>query len=186
MGCKTAPDLVIAIDPSGSFSEGKGTTGLARLLLVEDEIIRIETDYLEAKNFSSATAYWSSHLKYIAEQIEDYGSVHVVMEDYRIYGGKAKSQINSSMETVRLIGIIQMYLADMKIPCTLQMAVEAKTRWTNEILVHKGFIVPEGRPGQFALAVGRKHLNKHCMDALRHGVHYITFKKWQKLGGKHE
>ena len=110
MGSKRPPDFVIALDPSGSFKEGKGTTGIATFVLVEDEVVRTEVHSISAKDYTSQTGYWSAHMKFIAECMEDYNTIHVVMEDYRLYGHKAQSQINSSMETIRLIGSIQVYL----------------------------------------------------------------------------
>ena len=51
------------------------------------------------------------------------------MEDYVLYADKAKTQINSKMETCRLLGIMQNHCDTLKIPYRLELASAVKNRW---------------------------------------------------------
>lgn len=182
MGRKTRsiakPDAVIVLDPSGSFKEGKGTTGIITMQLYEDGMY-LKPACLYAKDFKTQTAYWNAHLKFIAEYMRTNGlkNVHLVVEDYLLYGDKAVSQTNSRMETSQLIGVIKNYAYERNIPIIMQTAAQVKRRWTNDILAHKGYLKPVGK--RWSLP-GNHMLNRHQLDALRHGIHYYTFKGWTK------
>jgi hypothetical protein len=151
---------ILSLDPSGSFKEGKGKTGW---VMMDDN--NITFGIIKAKDYKTKHEYWEEHKKLF----ESINPEHVVMEQYRLYGSKAKSQINSEMETSKLLGYLEMSLYDMNIKYTLQSAVSAKSRYTDEILIHKGHIVKDGN--------GRYYINGvnvpgHIIDALRHILFY--------------
>ena len=160
--------LIMAIDPSGSYYEGKGTTGWA---LFESET-RTLLDYgnIKAVDFKTVNDYY----KAVSTLIKP--GMQVVIEEYLLYASKAKQQINSKMETSKLIGYLQMHCYTHNVPYTMQLAGEVVKRWADYILVHKG-IVKQGnnRLKNIYYALGRL-TNEHERDAMRHAMHYITFK----------
>ena len=79
------------------------------------------------------------------------------------------------METPKLIGIIQHYCWLMKIPYYMQLASEVKNRWTNDILMHKGVIYTRNSR-HYIDANCKQYINRHCIDAIRHAMHYDTFR----------
>jgi hypothetical protein len=158
--------LTLALDPSGNFTEGKGTTGWA-VISSEGPTI-ISCGQVLAENYSNKFDYWRAILNIIDNTKFDY----LVIEDFLLYKSKAQSQINSRFETPKIIGIIEMYCNNANKPCEFQRAVDVKNRWTDDILVHKGYIQKKGNR-YFA---GGVLISEHIRDAIRHGIHYVTFK----------
>lgn len=160
--------LVLAIDPSGSYYEGKGTTGWALF----DANTRALLDYgsIRASDYKTVNEYYQAVSKLIKPKMK------VVIEEFLLYASKAKQQINSKMETSKLIGYLQMYCFSHSIPYTMQLAGEVVRRWADNILVHKGIIKQaSGKLRNMYYALGRI-TNDHERDAMRHAMHYITFK----------
>lgn len=171
--------FIVGIDPSGSFNEGKGTTGFCFIAVREKHVYNSPAIY--AKQFKTAEEYWQAHITLLNQQYKrTNGNLVLSIEDYVLYGNKAKSQTNSSMETSQLIGIIKMWAHTNGVPYTIRNASIAKKRWTNEILEHKGFIKKVGR--QYYNHVGQP-LVSHTLDAMRHAVHCLYFEnkkeKWK-------
>ena len=158
---------ILALDPSGSFKEGKGQTGW---VVIEDG--NISFGIIKAKTYETKYEYWQAHTDLFASVRPD----HVVMEQYRLYGSKAKSQINSEMETSKLLGYLEMSLYRMKIDQTLQSAVAAKSRFTDEVLVYKGYITKDLNGRYYIHGV---NVPGHIVDALRHAMLY-TLKERKK------
>lgn len=156
---------ILAIDPSGSFDEGKGTTGWS--LFIDDKLI--SCGQVLAKLFDNKLQYWNA----IINLIKKFAPDHLVVEDFILYSNKASSQINSRFETSKLIGIIEYEMFYSGIPMTLQRAVEVKTRWTDDILVNK-HIIDRSNNRYYACGV---MVSDHIRDSIRHGVHFIKYKK---------
>ena len=167
---------ILALDPSGNFHEGKGTTGWCLFNSSENRILT--TDIIEAKSYESMQEYWNAHLKLIKEFKYHYPIV--VVEDYLLYGSKAQNQVNSKMETPKLIGVLQHYLWEHLIPHAMQPASEVKTRWADTILAHKGYFDKKGQ--RYIMPKTQQPINKHVKDSIRHAVHYHTFKNKKKEG----
>lgn len=166
-------EFILAIDPSGSYTEGKGTTGWC-VLNVSDNIISVSGN-IDANKYSCAEAYWGQHLNLVGEFKKRYKDRFiVVIEDYFLYANKAVEQINSRMETPKVIGVLQYYCWQHHIPYVMQSAAQVKSRWTDEILDYKGYIRKRGNkcyiPGT------KQAIDRHCKDAIRHAIHYATFK----------
>ncbi len=165
---------ILALDPSGNFHEGKGTTGwcvfdcLDRRVTVVGEVA--------AGRYTCLEEHWSAHLDLIDKFVERYGSenVHIVFEDYLLYQKKAISQTNSRMETPQLLGVLKYHCWVNGVEYNLQPANEVKLRWENDVLQYKGYIKKDGKG--FELPVGHKALSRHVLDSVRHAVHYATFK----------
>lgn len=170
-------DFVLALDPSGSFHEGKGTTGWCILECAADKIIRGSS--LKARNYQAMEAYWESHLALIKEAQQRYGKRFiVVIEDYLLYANQSSAQINSRMETCKLIGALQLFCYQHHIPYCMQIAAEVKNRWTDEILHYKKYL--GYRKSKHILPNGEL-IDHHCRDSIRHAVHYHTFKNKKEV-----
>ena len=166
--------IILALDPSGSFYEGKGTTGWC--VLDASSMKFITCGSIFAKHYVSAEEYWDEILKLIREVSDNYpGQVIVVCEDYLLYATKLKDQINSRMETPKLIGVIQHYCYIKHIPYYMQTAAEVKKRWTDEILMFKKYIKPYRKGYRPTTGITDTYTH-HSLDAIRHAVHYATFK----------
>lgn len=158
---------VLAFDPSGSYNEGKGTTGWS--FFKGDNPVPIACGQLRAEDHKSLFDYWNTHIQLICTMTPEV----VVCEDYLLYADKADSQTNSRMETPKLIAIMEWNCCLINIPMILQRAVDVKKRWNEELLVHKEIISrsPAGR--YYACGV---QVSDHVRDSIKHGVHFITFK----------
>lgn len=164
---------ILALDPSGSFNEGKGTTGWC--ILEEASQTITLTGSIAAKSFPCMEAYWGAHLKLIAEFRKKYGNrLIVIIEDFLLYADKANAQINSRFETPKLIGVIQHYCYSRKIPYVMQRAADVKRRWSDKTLHYKGYLVSE--KNRLIVPRTKHRVNRHCKDAIRHAVHFSTFK----------
>ena len=162
-------NFILALDPSGSYHEGKGTTGYC---IFNPPHNFIELGTISARTYPCMEAYWDAHIKLIANFNEKKHGKHkgnfiVVIEDYFLYANKAQSQTNSRMETSKLIGLIQHYCYKHDIPYYMQAAALVKTRWSDEILEYKGYIKKDG---------ARYSQCEHTRDAIRHAVHYANFR----------
>ena len=98
--------LVIAIDPSGNFTEGKGTTGIC---FGRDTGEVIGFTRVCAEDFKTVHGYYGAVLLTIQDIMKDHaehGNVEFVIEDYRLYNHKgmsASTQANSLLETPSII-----------------------------------------------------------------------------------
>jgi hypothetical protein len=167
---------VLSIDPSGSFYEGKGTTGWCLFDAINMEVLDIGT--IHAADYDDMEAYWDAHIELIKEISQDFlpERILVIIEDYVLYKDSAQVQTNSRMETSKLIGVIQHYCWRFKIHYWMQLAAEVKPRWSDSILEHKGILVKQ--KGRYIVSNRYRQIatNGHIRDAIRHAVHYCTFK----------
>ena len=107
---------IVALDISGNFKEGKGTTGIAEL--IDGEVRCISS--LSAKHHSSPEEYWH---EVIRDTIFRQPNV-VVIEGYMLYNHKgmnASTQANSDLETPQLLGALKHYLYLQKSLFTFNM-----------------------------------------------------------------
>lgn len=162
---------ILGIDPSGNFFEGKGTTGVCLYSAIQDRII--EAKSISAKNYKSWYNYWSAILNYIDKIVKTHKSLIIVIEDYTLYATKASAQINSKMETPKLIGVLQYFCKTNDIPAVLQPAHLVKNRWANPILLHKKYIKMFKNNLYTPQDI---MIDRHAVDAIRHAVHYAQFK----------
>jgi len=168
------------LTPSGSFEEGKGTTGWCLFNSTTKEVLQIGE--ICASYFTRSELYWAAHTALIEQMNQRYGpDITIVCEDYILYANKANSQINSRMETPKLIAILQNFAYMLNIPFKLQLAGLVAKRWADEILEHKGYIEKYGKRSYVLNHEDYKHnLSQHERDAIRHAVHYSYFGKEKK------
>lgn len=164
---------IFALDPSGSFREGKGTTGW---VLMDYKERLLERGYIKAEDYHCAEEYWDAHLDLVKKYNRLYGNdLIVVMEDYVLYRDRSANQTNSQMETCRLLGVIQWLCWRLRQRYCLQLAASVKQRWSDELLLREGIIYKSGRNlihAQSGLSVGLIHTR----DAFRHAQHYAVCK----------
>lgn len=157
-------NTIIALDPSGNFTNGSGGTGVA---IYSDAYIYEFTTW--AKHYETKDAYYGR----IKEHLEKifFKPALVVIEDFRLQTGKAKAQSNQTMETSELIGKIEEWCRQLGLTCVRQQNT-VKARWKDELMMKElkelGF---EDKPS-----------SRHSKDALRHLLHAIHFT--QKKVGK--
>lgn len=171
--------MILSLDPSGNFNEGKGISGWVMLDEKTGKIAKFGA--IDASISLSIEEHWQKHINLIEGAYDVYGpeNITIVIEDYLLYASKASTQINSRLETPKLIGVIQMYCHQKKIPLHFQTAVSVQRRWKDFLLEKKGFITikdypKNGRINKF-IYIGEFKVNNHVVDALRHAVHYYTF-----------
>lgn len=164
---------ILALDPSGSFYEGKGTTGWCLFDTVKNKFINCGSLY--AKDYNSMEAYWQAVIDLIKQNF--LSNTIIVCEDYLLYANKLQNQINSRMETPKLIGCLQLFCYQYNLPYRMQTASEVKTRWANHILEHKGYIELINKRGEYRPTSGKcETYSHHSLDAIRHAIHYAIFK----------
>lgn len=162
---------ILALDPSGNFHEGKGTTGWVLMNYKEKLIAR---GYISAKNYSCPEEYWDAHINLIEQNHKKYGdTLIVVMEDYVLYRDKATNQTNSKIETCRLLGVLQHTCWKLKQPYSMQLAASVKQRWSDDLLFREHIIFRDKRNiihTDSGMSLGLVHTR----DAFRHAMHYIV------------
>lgn len=173
---------VIGVDPSGNFYEGKGTTGIAVYDIKEDKILHVA--YVSAKTATSQVDYWATVIDTLELLLNEYNPKRSVLavEDYLLYANTAKAQINSTFETPQLIGIIKFYFEGV-CPVLFRNANTAKTRWTDDILIRKKYLLVDKKLGYYII---NKHgvmvqVIEHSRDAIRHALYCGKF---EIKGGK--
>lgn len=160
---------ILALDPSGNYNEGKGTTGWCLYDTQTNRIVMFGV--IKAIKYNSMMEYWDAHIRLI-DDLSGY-AITVVLEDYLLYSNKVDTQIRSRLETPKLIGALQyeLYLRGIKV--IFQNAALVKKRWSDEILEHKHLIEKQG----YTYFKNDIKLSEHTKDAMRHALHYATFGK---------
>ena len=131
----------------------------------------IKTDSIKASKYATQNSYWKAHTDLITNCFVSYKKLIVVMEDYVLYADKAKTQINSKMETCRLLGIMQNHCDTLKIPYRLELASAVKNRWGDKVLLYKGYMTKYKN----TFYVNNQTVDRHAKDAIRHAVHFYHF-----------
>lgn len=161
---------VLALDPSGNYKEGNGTTGW--VLLTADEKL-LARGWISAKDFNCREAYWNAHVELIRYNNKKYGKdLIVVLENYVLYRDRSQNQTNSELETPRLLGVIQWACWQLKQNYTLQLAANVKQRWSDDLLFREHILYKDRNVIKHTES--NLTLNsKHERDAFRHGLHFI-------------
>lgn len=161
---------ILAIDPSGNFKEGHGTTGW---VLMDYQANLITRGCIEAKQYRCAEEFWDRHAELIRLYNHQYkGDLLVVIEEYRLYGQRAKNQTNSLLETPRVIGVMQWCCWDLEQPYSMQLASSVKNRWSDDVLFAEGYFKQRGN---YIIDANSEMSLKsdHMRDAYRHAIHYV-------------
>jgi hypothetical protein len=171
--------LYVVIDPSGSFTEGKGHTGIAHLW--EGDWSNVSVCSVSAKDYATRHDYWDAIMaaSFKGFITEDSGlapeEITVVIESFVIRSNGFT--IGKMPETIQLIGAMVWELERLGVKnIVFQTPSQAKTRFPDERL-------PDYIPGLTIGANGfyylnGKRINDHVRDALKHLLFY------RRYGGK--
>ena len=170
--------MILAIDPSGNFNEGKGISGWVLMEETNGKIIKFGA--IDASTSIDMEEHWDKHIDLIMNMDKEYEDIVVVIEDYMLQASKAMSQTNSRMETPKLIGVVQYFCWIKDIKLVMQTPVSVKRRWKDFLLSKKGYMEMETRTSRAGISyaycsINGFRVNGHVIDALRHAVHYYTF-----------
>ena len=158
--------LVLSIDPSGNFVDGKGHTGLVLAEVYDDFTFKVKfKDTIRAEKFDTRVEYWKAHMDALDPELD-----LVIVEDFLLY--PSVKQVFSYMETPRLLGILEMQADLFDIPIVFQRAVLAAAI-TEDYLYDKGIL--EKRKGRY-WHDGRIY-NDHERSALKHLVIWANKEK---------
>lgn len=156
---------ILAIDISGNFTEGKGTTGYC---IGHGDGTVIEIGDICAKDFPTRMEYHNAVIKLALDREK---ADVVVCENFKLYRHKAMQQSHSELETPRIIGALEYCCWLNKKPLYFQMASDVKTRFSDEILMKKK--VFEEHKGY--LYFNFIKTNDHIRDAMRHYFYFIKY-----------
>ena len=162
-------EYILAFDPSGSFTEGKGTTGW---VLMDAKTRLIARGYVSAEDYKCTEEYWNAVIDLINYNHKKYGAnLIVVIEDYILYRERSMNQTNSKMETCRLIGAMQYICWRLKQDYSMQLAASVKDRWSDDLLLREQILYRDRNNlihTDSNLSLGLSHTR----DAFRHAIHY--------------
>ena len=162
--------IVLAIDPSGNFEEGKGHTGLAWSFGDWDNVV---VKSINAKDYKKRIDYWKAVVHYVedlAGKASPLNKVHVVIEKYVTRSnGFTTGKVS---ETAMLIGVL-IYTCEIHgIPYTMQSPSQAKVRYSDDLLC--SYFSKMDKKGNRYYFDG-KCTNDHERDALRHLAFYKNY-----------
>lgn len=156
---------ILSFDPSGNFTEGKGTTGYA---IAVDGYLPHKLGDINSEGFVNKHEYWLKHedlINFVAPDV-------IVIESYKLFGHKAKQQTGSEIPTAQLIGYLEMIAYKKKIPVFFQDP-STKQRHADDILVKMGIVEKKGRSYYYKGEI----TNMHKRDALRHNLYFQKYNK---------
>ena len=158
---------ILAVDPSGNITEGKGKTGFALLFMDGVKGHQFKFGTIKAENYKTRVEYWYDIAILIAVEKPSV----VIVEDYRLYNTAATGaavQSFSQMETPRLLGIIEQTAEMNGIPVVFQMANVTKP-YSDDKLEKLNIIKKEKNRWWFEGTA----VNDHERSALRHLLRYL-------------
>lgn len=159
---------ILAIDVSGNWHEGKGTSGVCDM----NDNVTILSE-IKAAEYDSPELHWNAHTGLIDTRYSIFGDeLQIVIEGFRLYESKAKNQIQSQFETPQLIGVIRHHCFVKGIPLKIQYAVEVKQRWDETVMLNLGILTFES--GRYLF--NGEATSTHKRDALKHALHFKRYK----------
>jgi len=166
--------IYIAVDPSGSFNEGKGHTGISAVKDWDWNTLQVAS--VSAKNFTERHLYWQRIIDTICK-ISKINKTTVIIESF--VNRQNGFTLGKMSETPLLIGALVWELEQLGIDYVFQTPGQVKPRFRDELL---GKYVPNltskvTKAGTLYYING-KISNDHIRDSLKHLVYYM------KYGGK--
>lgn len=147
---KQPPHKMLCLDPGFTTGVAVFTDG------VLTDWLQVET--IKENDKGKPEILWQNYI----DLFERMKPTLVVCENYRIYQHKLNQHANSSVDTLRLIGGIDMYCKMHKVPIRYQMANEHKGFCDDKKLQMWGY----WKPGM-----------RHSRDAIRVGTYFLLFNK---------
>ncbi len=160
----------MAIDPSGSYNEGKGSTGIA--LMYGDDMTNLTSYDIKAKHFENRHDYWKeimSHPILLSKNITVIIETFVVRSNGFLVG--------KMPETSLFIGALVWELEKRNIPYVFQNPSQAKTRFKDENLGKylTNYEIRKDKRGRNLYYLNDKQLNDHQRDAIKHLLYYKRY-----------
>lgn len=167
--------IILAMDPSGSYKYGSGTTGWCMVSTMTHQIL--EVDNIKAKKYKTKEEYIQAH-----NEILDFVKPSVlVIENFILYQGTAANLYNQELETSELIGYICGKAKERGIEVVRQNAQLIKTAlYRPNILLN----VVNQKQEQLVWKKTKKdiqqwffkgeRISNHMVDSIRHAFYYIT------------
>jgi hypothetical protein len=173
---------VLAIDPSGSFKHGSGTSGWC---VVDDKTGKIVgLGNIKAKNYESREKYFNAHKSLINMYTHDI----LVIENFILYQSTASSLYNQELETSELIGVI----------CSLEeeqgkKIVRQKAQQIKSVLKKNKVLLALVNQTEEKLTFKTTKLDRvqwffedvrvsnHIVDAIRHAYYYLNQEKKNEI-----
>lgn len=157
----------IAVDPSGSFNEGKGHTGIS---IVDDwDWNTLKTYSLSAKDYTERHLYWKDIIRKATSN-----DTLVIIESFVVRSNGFL--VGKMPETSLLIGALIWELEELGIPYVFQSPSQAKTRFKDEYL---GKYIPnytkETKSGKDYYYLNGRMTNDHERDSLKHLLYYMKY-----------
>lgn len=162
----------IFVDPSGSFTEGKGHTGVATI--IDDNWSTLSAKSLAAKDYKERHLYWKAILDEIlkASKTSKTGCT-VIIESFQI---RANGFLIGKMpETILCIGALVWELEEYGIKYIFQSPTQAKSRFKDEKLPN--YIPNLERRDNGRYFLNGKMINDHIRDALKHLLYFQRYGK---------
>lgn len=165
--------IYMFIDPSGSFTEGKGHTGIA--WMENDDWDSLTLKDVAAKDYSSRFIYWRSIIDEIKRQafLKGKDNIEVIIESFQI---RTNGFLMGKMpETIMLIGAIVWELDYLGIKYTFQTPSQAKGRFKDDSLCTHIPNFEKRDTGRYYFK--GKPTNDHIRDALKHLLYFKRYRR---------
>ena len=121
--------------------------------------------FLDGKHYLNGVIDWkipSEGFYVMTNMLKNFFPDVIVCEDYRLYASRAKAQTGSQIDTVRIIGAIELLCNQNNIKFYKMMPSTAKGFVKDEKLKEWGLY---------------KKINPHARDSLRVAIHWLLFNK---------
>lgn len=159
----------IAVDPSGSFNEGKGHTGIS---IVEDwNWDTLRTVSYNAKSYTNRHTYWKTIIDAATTKCKD---VVVIIESFVVRSNGFL--VGKMPETSLLIGALVWELERLGIPYVFQSPSQAKVRFKDDLLPrYIPQIEMKIKSDKAYYYLNGVITNDHERDSLKHLLYFMKY-----------
>lgn len=165
-------ETYIFVDPSGSYNEGKGHTGIA--IISNKDWNTLINQSIAANKYKNRHEYWHSIIEYIKTITRGTSNeCTVIIESFMI-----RNQgflIGKMPETIQFIGALVWELEKENIKYVFQTPSQAKSRFKDESLSRYIPNFELRSNGRYYL--NGKQTNDHVRDALKHLLYFLKYNK---------
>lgn len=160
--------IYIAVDPSGSFTEGKGHTGISTIKDWDWDTLEIKS--ISAKDFGDRYTYWKTIIGYIIDRAVFVDNSIVVIESYVVRNNGFS--IGKMPETSLFIGALIWELERWNVKYVFQSPSQAKTRFKDDLICR--YIPNFEKRGNYYYLNDVK-TNDHIRDSLKHLLYFMKY-----------
>lgn len=168
--------IILAVDPSGSYQYGSGTTGWCLVEQETEKIIRL--GQIKAKDFKTKDEYIEKHKELLEFKFDT-----LVIENFILYPSSASSLYNQELETSEIVGIMDSLAKSLNKKVVRQRALNIKSALKKpEILMNiankkQKQLLAEMISGRIYWTFDYKRISGHIVDSIRHAFYYINEQK---------